>query len=282
MNISEQKDHNRKLSDFFSHFNTIIQEQGRFKTESYVFRGESKDYKETRLKSALARTRKIETTEYRQGHYQEEVNNLSIFKREAYPFIPKDNLPESELEWNILAQHYKFPTRLLDWSSNPLVALFFAVESNDDEDGAFFSVSECFIIDDLDDIDFKRSTFKKYSKNQFAKDIESCKENGSGIPSWIEYALFIRPKYTDNRYLNQSTVLMLPKEPLDNKIIESDSIECLKIPHTIKSDLRRYLRAIGITHSFIYPGLEGAAKTAESKINEEPIKVDFSLFTPKI
>jgi hypothetical protein len=40
-----------------------------------------------------------------------------------------------------VAQHYGMPTRLLDWSTNPLAALFFACEGQDDQDGYVYAMN---------------------------------------------------------------------------------------------------------------------------------------------
>lgn len=67
-----------------------------------------------------------------------EKSLFDIFKREAHGYLAA--VPSSDWEWLSLAQHHGLPTRLLDWTQNPLTALYFAVEANPGKDGKLFAL----------------------------------------------------------------------------------------------------------------------------------------------
>lgn len=86
--------------------------------EAVWFRGHSKNtYK---LLPSLARDSKA---------LERESLLSKRFKQNAYPF--RVTPPQSEWEWLFLMQHFGIPTRLLDWTESPLVALYFAVNDSD-------------------------------------------------------------------------------------------------------------------------------------------------------
>jgi len=70
-----------------------------------------------------------------------EMTTVEAFKRHA-PMLADIHLPaeNDRFGWLCVMQHYRTPTRLLDWTENALVALHFAVSADLTEDGEVWAM----------------------------------------------------------------------------------------------------------------------------------------------
>lgn len=103
---------------------------------SLVFRGQSKECwsLETSL-LRLLKNKKMSVDEIEEF----ETRIIKLFRK----VVPEDELSkltfssseDNQIAWLMYMQQYSAPTRLLDWSFSPWVALYFACNSNPDDNG---------------------------------------------------------------------------------------------------------------------------------------------------
>lgn len=76
---------------------------------------------------------------------ENEKKLLLDFQRGAYRHY--DGLPELDqtVDWLALMQHFGAPTRLLDWTTSPYVALYFALQTDSSEDSALWAVNQLWL-----------------------------------------------------------------------------------------------------------------------------------------
>lgn len=98
---------------------------------SFRFRGQS-NYNWT-LKPSIYRFQSFQ-------RYQTVDFESNLLNAKPHKPNPPLTFTDFDLEWLMLCQHYGVPTRLMDWSLDVLISLFFACydESNRNQDGALF------------------------------------------------------------------------------------------------------------------------------------------------
>lgn len=177
-----------------------------------------------------------------------EKEMMNRFIRHSHPHLKY--VPESYIEWLVLAQHHGLPTRLLDWSQNPLVSLYFALSTPTEEDSLVVAMDPKFVYN----MDIDLSQLEQIQV-YFPKTIDSKLVAQKGC-------FTIQP-------LPQGSEKFLPLDA-DLSVVSmcSHSFSKILIPgdQKIKSTILVNLANNGIDETFIYPDLYGLSRQIKKDI----------------
>lgn len=155
----------------------------------------------------------------------------------------------------LLAQHHGIATRLLDWTLNPLAALYFAVSGHSRADGVIFAFNAKELGDPLDIRD-----------NRFKQAVDAV--FGDAEIKFDAKILPVLPDLTAGRMLQQNSCFTLHTPPLrlnsgDNfRLIPAQipNVQKYTIPKGRKSALLVTLRRLGVSQATLFPDLDHVAK----------------------
>jgi len=193
------------------------------------------------------------------GGIQAEMALMKRFKQNAGPFLA--TRPTCDAEWFMLMQHHRVPTRLLDWTESPLVALYFAVSDNETEgqDGALW----CLLPRRLNE--HARITFS--FKGELPALVDDDVVNNYLPPSVLNDRLtgvlpvaVIGARDTPRMYAQLGVFTLSHNEPIAIEDVGDGShIGRLTIPAANKQTIKRELALLKVTRLTLFPELDNVA-----------------------
>ncbi len=229
-------------------------------TGSYQYRGQKKICWE--LLPALTRPGGpwSEGCDQHEGWQDKEAHILREFRTLASQHLPNPGLNVlTDIQTAMLAQHHRTPTRLLDWTMNPLAALYFAVEEADtDEDSVVWAIH------------WDRKRMSEMKAGSFC-------ELGSALH-------FVIPDHASSRAAVQASIFAFwgdPTKPMLNVVTDKSAFWKIRIPRDRRAGIKWALFCLGISRDTLFPGLDGIGDYLRWKHNRIHQRVFDSMGIPE-
>ena len=183
-------------------------------------------------------------------------------------YASREDVPgDSIWNWLAVAQHHGLPTRLLDWTYSPYVALHFVTEHVEEfgNDGVVwmvdYSQTNRLLPTQLKSVlqDEGSSVFTAEMLERVTPSLRQFTQLSDD-----DYVLFFEPPSLDERIVNQSALFSLmanPRSRLDGWLERHPEVyRRLLIPVELKWEIRDKLDQANITERVLYPGLDGLSR----------------------
>jgi hypothetical protein len=203
-----------------------------------------------------------------------ELDRLNVERHLSQDFLVQSSAlrhgNESEGELYFLEQHYGMPTRLLDWTNNPLAALFFATAADLSHDGELFML-------DAYRFQIPSGTIRSFG----GRDFQGIATLGHPVFESALHPIFrwkpdvfpsfiipVRPPYFDVRVSSQRSCFTFHVP--DQSVVElstNPTLRVYQIPKGAKPEIVKELQLLGVDHFRVFGDLASLALTLKLAYN---------------
>lgn len=199
-----------------------------------------------------------------EGHI---LRNFRKYAQAQVPFGHPGGPTDSLWNWLAIAQHHGLPTRLLDWTYSPFVALHFATEGVEwsERDAAVW------VVDYARTNAFLPAPLQRVLTDEGAH-VFTAEMLGRVAPSLGEFdaladerfVVFFEPPSLDDRIVNQFALFSLLSDArvgLEQWLAAHPEVwRRIVIPASLRWEVRDKLDQANITERVLYPGLDGLCR----------------------
>lgn len=200
-----------------------------------------------------------------------EFGLVTTFRNRAPAYGPVPDRSEID-RWLFLMAHTGLPTRLLDWTESALVGLFFAVWKESDHDGVVWM---------LDPLALNREAIGEavFPNTWTAPGVEYFKIPFTPMPDRVNRGgedlgakpVAVHPSFIHSRMSAQKSCFTihgsnntsLEEQFADSRFVEKGYLRKYMIAQNASRRILNELRVLGISHSTVFPDLDGLSREAK-------------------
>jgi hypothetical protein len=238
---------------------------------NFVFRGQSDAA--WGLQSTLERTLGVKWNAKNARKFED--YSLDSFKSKYHIYSGPEHIPKSKLSWLSVMQHYGVPTRLIDFTTSPYIALYFALETYNPlskNDLSVYCLDYSSIMERS--IEFIKRNDKLFHESRFSIQgrqdsiFEETVDRYSYDIAWITEPIELNARIDRQAgtFLISGNLERTIDSVITSSIYESCNLKKIVIPSILYEGVYVALRKISINSKSIYGDLSGLAKSIRMEL----------------
>lgn len=183
------------------------------------------------------------------------------FVLQGWSLVPEPSTL-SYADWLAIGRHHGLPTRLLDWTDSPLVALYFAIDSDDDKDGCIWKVTPT----------------DRMALTELGGDAGDDAAWGDAVNDRLAKSPLVRldplamhPRFRAQQGLFTASSLPPGRDnyiPLNKQLNGLTEMERIVVPSAAKPKLRRDIDRLGVDYFMLFPDLDGLGQRINRRLRD--------------